>query len=128
MNVQYPLRYMIEWKKKLAMAESSNITRTLGMLGLAMRAGKVVIGTEQVIAYIQKNKVKLVLVSGNASEGTKKKIRFKCEYYKTRIMELPVDTDELGRILGKTYAPAVIGITDENFSNTILKIMDSENA
>ena len=110
------------------MAENSNITRTLGMLGLAMRAGKVVIGTEQVIAFIQKNKVKLVLVSGNSSEGTKKKIRFKCEYYKTRIMELPVDTEELGRMLGKTYAPAVIGITDENFSETILKIMDSENA
>ena len=90
---------MIEWKKKLAMAENSNITRTLGMLGLAMRAGKVVIGTEQTIISLQKGKAKMVLVSGNASDGTKKKISSKCEFYKTRLEELSIDTDELGRLL-----------------------------
>lgn len=105
-----------------------NVTkRVLGMLGLAMKAGKVVIGTEQVIAYLQKKKLKLVLVSGSASDGTKKKIHFKCEFYQTRKEELTVDTDELGRLLGKTYTPAVVGITDENFSNAIIKILDSEN-
>ena len=109
------------------MAENNGTSRALGMLGLAMKAGKVVIGTEQVIAYLKKGKLKLVLVSGTASEGTKKKIGFKCEYYKVRTGELGVSTDELGRMLGKTYAPAVIGVTDENFSNTILKILDSEN-
>jgi ribosomal protein L7Ae-like RNA K-turn-binding protein len=98
------------------------------MLGLAMKAGKVVIGTEQVIAYLQKGKLSLVLVSGNASEGTKNKIRFKCEFYKTTLTEVEVETDELGRLLGKTYAPAVVGITDENFSKTIGKILSGENA
>ena len=102
--------------------------RVHGMLGLAMKAGKVVIGTEQVIAFLQKGKVRLVLISGSASDGTKKKINFKCEFYKTQIKELETDTDELGRLLGKTYAPAVVGITDENFSNTIIKLLDSENA
>ena len=110
------------------MAENNVIKRAHGMLGLAMKAGKVVIGTEQVIAFIQKGKVKLVLVSGGASEGTKKKISYKCEFYKTQLKELDTDTDELGRLLGKTYAPAVVGITDENFSNTIIKLLDGENA
>ena len=109
------------------MAENNVTKRALGMLGLAMKAGKVVIGTEQVIAFLKKGRLKLVLVSGNASEGTKKKIGFKCEFYKTRVMELTEDTDELGRLLGKTYAPMAVGITDENFSNTIMKILDSEN-
>lgn len=119
---------MTEWKKKLAMAENNQIKRALGMLGLAMKAGKVVIGTEQVITFLQKRKVALVLVSGNASEGTKKKIRFKCEFYKTALTEVKVDTDELGRLLGKTYAPAVVGITDENFSNAISKLLSNDNA
>ena len=119
---------MIEWKKKLAMAENNGTKRALGMHGLAMKAGKVVIGTEQVIAYMQKRKISLVLVSGTASESTKKKIRFKCEFYKIAALELTVDTDELGRLLGKTYSPAVVGITDENFSNVITKLLNSENA
>ena len=122
------MRYMTEWKKKLAMADSNVMKRVLGMLGLAMKAGKVVIGTEQVIAFLQKGRLKLVLLSGSASEGTKKKIFHKCEFYKTRTEELGIDTDELGRLLGKTYTPAVVGITDENFSRAITNLLDGENA
>ena len=110
------------------MAENNGINRILGMLGLAMKAGKVVIGTEQAITYLQKGKIKLMLVSSNASDGTKKKMLHKCEFYKTRIEELGIDTDELGRLLGKTYAPAVVGITDENFSRAIIELINGENA
>lgn len=115
---------MTEWKKKLAMAENNELKRVLGMLGLAMKAGKVVIGTEQVIAFLQKKRVKLVLLSSSSSDGTKKKISSKCEFYNVRLKELPIQTDELGSLLGKTYTPAVVGITDENFSNTIIKLLD----
>ena len=121
-------RYTTEWKKKLAMAENNGIKRVLGMLGLAMKAGKVVIGTEQVIAFIQKRRIKLVLLSSGSSDGTKKKIRSKCEYYQVPLAELPIQTDELGDLLGKTYTPAVVGITDENFSRAITRLLDEENA
>ena len=97
------------------------------MLGLAMKAGKVVIGTEQVIAYLQKGKLKLVLLSGNSSEGTQKKIRFKCEFYHAPTCVLDIETGELGKLLGKTYGPAVVGITDENFANVIAKLLNGEN-
>ena len=107
------------------MAENNSTKRALGMLGLAMKAGKVVIGTEQVIAFLQKGRLKLVLLSGTASEGTQKKIRFKTEFYKIPVCVLDIDTDELGNLLGKTYSPAVVGITDENFSNAIAKLLDS---
>lgn len=110
------------------MADNNVISRALGMLGLAMKAGKVVIGTEQVIAYLKKNKLKLVLLSGSSSEGTKKKIIYKCEFYHTPVSVLAIETDELGRLLGKTYTPAVVGITDENFSSAITKLLSGENA
>ena len=118
---------MTEWKKKLAMADSNVISRVVGMLGLAMKAGKVVIGTEQVITFLKKGKLELVLLSGNASDGTKKKITLKCEFYNTRTEQIEISTDEMGRILGKTYTPAVVGITDENFSRAIINLLYGEN-
>ena len=119
---------MTEWKKKLAMAENNETKRVFGMLGLAMKAGKVVIGTEQVIAFFQKKKLRLVIISSGSSEGTKKKISSKCEFYKVSQKELKIQTDELGALLGKTYTPAVVGITDENFAIAITKLLDGENA
>ena len=99
-----------------------------GMLGLAMRAGKVTLGTEQICAALPKGKIDLVLVSSMASDGTKKKLRFKCEYYKTRMIEVNIDTEELGRLLGKTYTPAAVAIADDNFSKAIENILSSEES
>ena len=97
-------------------------TRFHGMLGFAMRAGKVIIGTELVCAALSKGGVKaprLVLVAKTASEGTKKKIRTKCEFYGVCLKEISEDGESLGCLLGKLYAPAVIAITDDRFAEEI---------
>ena len=102
---------------------SEGIQRLRGMLGFAMRAGKLIIGTEIVCSAMSgKNKPKLVIVSSGASDGTKKKISYKCEFYKIKLVQIDISTDELGRLLGKTYTPAVIGVTDEGFANEIEKL------
>lgn len=93
-----------------------------GMLGLAMRAGKLVVGTEQVCISMAKGKILLCLVSAEASEGTKKKLRTKCEFYSVRMITHDINIGELGRIIGKTYAPACVGVTDENFAEAIAKL------
>ncbi len=96
------------------------------MLGFAMRAGKLVIGTEQVIVAMRKGgdgKPKTVLVTHTASDATKEKIGFKCQYYEVPLFVLPLSGEELGHRLGKTYSPAVIGVTDERFSDEIRKIL-----
>lgn len=100
---------------------SADLTRIRGMLGLAMRAGRVVIGTEQVcVALKKKGRVCLVLVAMDASISTKKKITVKCEFYGVTSVEIPIDTAGLGALLGKTYTPAVVGITDEGFARELL--------
>ncbi len=97
--------------------------RLRGMLGFAMRAGKLIIGTEIVCASMSnKHKPKIVVVSFGASDGTKKKISYKCEFYNIKMVQINISTDELGRLLGKTYSPAVIGIMDEGFANEIEKL------
>lgn len=102
------------------MQTSDGLTRVRGMLGLAMRAGRVIIGTEQVCVALKKGKVRLALVTCDASSATKKKITVKCEFYGVTSVETRIDSAELGSLLGKTYSPMVVGITDEGFAKEIL--------
>ena len=97
--------------------------RLRGMLGFAMRAGKLIIGTEIVCSSMSgKKQPKLVVVSSSASDGTKKKLSYKCEFYKIKMVQIDINTEELGHLLGKTYTPAVIGIMDEGFAREIEKL------
>lgn len=92
------------------------------MLGFAMRAGKLVIGTDQVCHAMAKGSAalpRLVLVSESASDATKKKVTTKAAYYGIPASQLPIATEELGRLLGKTYAPAAVMVTDERFIREI---------
>ena len=95
------------------------------MLGFAMRAGKVTVGTEMVLRAVRQGKIKLVLISDGASEATKKTLAQKCEFYKVEKITVDADTDELGRLLGKTYAPATVGISDEGFAREIRVAADT---
>lgn len=104
--------------------------RLYGMLGFAMRAGKLCIGTPLVCKALgagERGGVRLVLVSEGASDGTKKKIRCKCEFYGVGLWEIPLQPEALGRLLGKTYAPAVIGVCDDGFAGEIDAAMASRN-
>ena len=89
------------------------------MLGLAMRAGRVTVGTEQVCLAMPTGRVRLVLVSEGASDGTKKKVLTKADFYGISAITVDIDTAELGRLLGKTHTPACVAITDENFAKQI---------
>jgi len=102
-------------------------TRLRGMLGFATRAGKVVFGAELVCSELKKGpaRIRLALVSFGASDGTKKKIRTKCEFYGVPQRELPMTGEELGDLLGKSFAPAVIALTDEGFAKEISAALDS---
>ena len=101
-----------------------NETRLLGMLGFAMRAGKLIIGTESVCRAMAKGTPKLVLVSSAASEGTKKKLTVKCEFYGIPHETLPMEAERLGKILGKTFAPMAVAVTDSGFSEEIEKALN----
>ena len=95
--------------------------RLRGMLGFAMRAGRLRIGTEIVCSLLssEKNRPRLVLYSHTASAQTKKKITNKGQYYGTETLEIQIDTEELGKLLGKEYTPAVLAVMDDGFANEI---------
>lgn len=94
------------------------------MLGFAMRAGKLIIGTESVCSAMAKqgkNKPRLIAIASSASEGTKKKLLTKAEFYRIEAIMINIDSSELGRLLGKLYAPATVAICDDRFAEEIKK-------
>ncbi len=101
---------------------TTDVRHMSGMLGLARRAGKLIIGTDQVCTAMAKTgegRVRLVLISYTASDLTKKKVTVKCAFYDIPVREIMIDTQELGRLLGKTTTPAVVAVTDEHFAQKI---------
>ena len=99
-----------------------NNKRLYGMLGFAMRAGKVVIGTDPVCSAMSERpskRARLVLISRTASQGTKDKILHKAEFYGVEAAVINIDSSELGRLLGKLYAPATVAIIDDRFAEEI---------
>ena len=103
-------------------------TRLYGMLGFAMRAGKVIIGTDPICSAMAKHggaKPRIVLVAQNASDGTKKKLLTKAEFYSVDTAVINIDSSELGRLLGKLYAPAAVAIVDDRFAEEIKRAIQA---
>ena len=96
------------------------------MLGFAMRAGKLTLGTELVCKRMPSGAVKLTVISESASIGTKKKLTTKSEFYKIPTVVVDIDTDELGRMLGKTHPTAAVAVTDAGFAAEIIKASDND--
>ena len=91
--------------------------KVYGMLGLAKRAGKATSGTDAVIARIKSHEAHLVVISEDASSGTKKRISDKCKSYSTDYIFYG-NCDDIGRAIGVDNCVAV-AITDEGFAQAI---------
>lgn len=82
-----------------------------GMVGLAIKAGKTVMGGAACDAGIKNGKVKLMLVDGEASQRTKKDFTSACAYYEVDIIVLD-DTNDLEKRFGRK----LVGITEAGFA------------
>ena len=91
----------------------------LGLIGLAMKAGKVAFGADSVEENITKRKAKLIIISKESSERTKSKFVKLCEKYNIPII-IDGKIEELSKTIGKNNK-AVIVIKDINFANSIQK-------
>lgn len=96
-----------------------NNSKILGMLGLATRARKIVTG-ETIFVALKKQQAKLVLISNEASENTKKKLMDKCQYYNIAFEFF--DENSLNLAIGEFNKKAV-AITDEGMSKKIKQYM-----
>lgn len=93
--------------------------KILGLIGLAMKAGKISFGADSVEEAIEKRKVKLVIISEESSDRTKGKFEKICNKNKIPII-IYGTIEDLSKSIGKNNK-AVIGIRDINLSKSILE-------
>lgn len=95
--------------------------KVLQLLGLAMRAGKVVSGEEMVIEQIRTGKAKLVFISTDIAKNSEKRIKDKCASYGIPLYEYKTRYD-LGRAIGKGERVA-IAVIDSGFARSFVKLL-----
>jgi ribosomal protein L7Ae-like RNA K-turn-binding protein len=101
------------------------MNKVVQYLGLAQRAGKMVTGEELVIQAIRHKQVKLVVLAGDASDNTRKKIQDKCASYQVPL-RIYGDRNLLGSSLGKEQR-VTLGVKDSGFAQELLKLIDIPN-
>ena len=101
---------------------TNNMQKIHSLLGIAMRAGKLVSGEDGTMIDLKKGKSNLVIVAEDASNNTKKLFKDKSSFRHVNCIELSTKSD-LGISIGKD-SRAVIGIKDIGFANKIIQLID----
>ncbi len=92
------------------------MNRQLTTLGLARRAGRLIIGTPMVCEAMRSAHPPVyVFCACDVSASTERRLISKCAYYKIPIMKLEASTVMLGNAVGKTGAVAAVALTDAGF-------------
>lgn len=94
------------------------------LLGLAMRARKVDVGSEKVEAGIRANKYQLVIIANDASDLTQERFMRLMQKNKTNYVFYS-DKIRLAEAIGK-FETVAIGVTDRGFATKILTLINDE--
>ncbi|WP_179860777.1 YlxQ family RNA-binding protein [Sporosarcina koreensis] len=92
------------------------------MLGLAARARKLITGEELAVSEIRAQRAKLVILSNDASDGTKKKVSDKCTSYNVE-KHVFGDRASLGHAIGKE-SRVVLAVTDSGFAKKLSGLLN----
>ena len=98
----------------------NNKRKALNLLGLALRARRLVSGTPTVLANIRNQNAKLVIIADDASANTKKQFLDKCDYYKIPSYII-FSKDEISQAIGKERT--VCAFTDNGFAQSFKKLL-----
>lgn len=102
----------------------NDINGVYSAIGMANRAGELVTGTDGCLRAVRAGVVKLVVLSEEASENTRKKIINACRFRDITCLEYGKG-GMLGKMTGKAHR-IVIGVKDKNLSKLILSKMQHE--
>ena len=99
--------------------------KILSLIGLAMKAGKVVSGEFSTEKAVKSGQACLVIISEEASDNTRKKFQNMCTYYEVPIYFYGTKID-LGIAIGKKFR-ASLAVTDQGLSTAIEKQLSNSN-
>lgn len=98
-----------------------NKEKFFGMLGLAARARRISAGEGAVLDSIRSGKARLVVLSQDASENTRKRFENSCEHYNTMLV-FAEEREALGKSIGREFA-VVVSVNDDGFAKSLMKFI-----
>ncbi len=91
-------------------------------MGFARRSGNMVAGTDICIAWMKKNKIKLLIIAEDIAENSKEKILSAAKKMNTPYKVFG-KSDEISHMTGYD-GRMTFGITDDNFADIIAREID----
>ena len=90
-------------------------------LGLAYRSKSVVLGTDTIVANLRNGKIKLILLSTNASFNTQKLVQDKARFYNCKVLLVQEFDGEILSQAIKKKNIVVLGISNTGFRKLIMQ-------
>ena len=107
----------------------TEISKVLGALGLARKAGKCAIGTDIIVDAMRKGSGKLLVIASDASDATIKKLTDTSSFHHVPRLTLDATKAVLAARLGKKSELSAALVTDDGFAkmirNTKVTIIES---
>lgn len=98
--------------------------KLIGAMGLARRAGKLVIGAEMCEETIRAGKAEITFLAENMSENSEKKLTAALKATDSPYIRLSVTKEELAEKLGKKSFVVAAVITDKGFASIVYKALE----
>lgn len=102
------------------------INKVNGLLGLSAKSGNILAGTDLVLDEMFKKRVKLVILASDASEKTKKNMKYYCDKANVEIV-IYGTIEENSKAIGKKNK-AVLAIKDRSLADAIKKVIHGGEA
>lgn len=96
--------------------------RLLNFLGIARRAGKLILGMDVTHESAEKGKCALIIISSDISPNSLKEIEKTAQKTNTEILKLNRTKDEIHFVLGKYTA--VMSLEDKGFVDKLKQLND----
>ena len=104
-----------------------NVDKTLGLLSIARKAGKLQTGEDSVGAMLAEHRARLVLLAADAGPSITRRVRTQIEGTSQRAITLAYDKQTLGAALGRPSV-AVAAFTDVSLALAFAKTLPEPDA
>jgi ribosomal protein L7Ae-like RNA K-turn-binding protein len=99
--------------------------RTLNLLGIARKAGKLAVGVSDVAFNVRMGTASLVLAASDASDGSARRAKLNAENYEVEYMAVPYTKFELGNIAGRG-SPGILAMLDDGLAGSFSEKLKSK--
>ena len=93
--------------------------RIAGLLGIARRAGHILIGFDAVVTAVKAGQIRLVLCAADLSPKTDKEWRYAVRDTQVSARTLPLDKEAVGHALGLHKPVGLIATDDDGFATKL---------